>query len=92
MNKLFKGCKYIEAYVNKYEKFPEYNELALFYYNRYVEAGKCKTLPHLTKFWTNELMGKFNKAAEGKSIEDVIKLLAVTRNIIQREIIEAKND
>ena len=90
VNKLFKGCKYLEAYIAKYEKMPEYAELLVFYYNRYVEADKCTTLPFLTQSWTRELSEKFNKAAEGKSVAQVIQLLNLTRPILKREQIEAE--
>ena len=49
VNVLFKGCKYMENYVLKYQKLPEFIELLLFYHNRYVESGKAPTLPFLTK-------------------------------------------
>ena len=45
---LFKGCKYFGEFVLKYKKRPNREELAVFYYNRYVEAGKRSTLPFLT--------------------------------------------
>ena len=35
-NQLFKGCKYIEEFILKYKKKPTRDELAIFYYNRYV--------------------------------------------------------
>lgn len=88
INELFKGCKYIENYVIKYEKLPEVIELILFYYNRYVEAGKKETLPYLTEYWTAELAGKFNKAAEGKTVQEVLKIVELTRPIDKRIQIE----
>lgn len=36
VNLLFKGCKYLENYILKFEKLPNYAELLLFYFNRYV--------------------------------------------------------
>ena len=33
---LFKGCKYLEEFIMKYKKRPTKDELAIFYYNRYV--------------------------------------------------------
>lgn len=48
---LLKECKYFEAFVFKYEKIPNADELILFLYNRYVEAGKYTTLPFMTKKW-----------------------------------------
>lgn len=43
---LFKGCKYFGEFVIKYKKKPTIDELAVFYYNRYIEAAKTTTLPH----------------------------------------------
>lgn len=45
---LFKGCKYIEEFIIKHKKLPTKDEIAVFYYNRYVEAKKYNTLPYLT--------------------------------------------
>lgn len=54
INDLFKGCKYLENYVIKYEKQPNNVELILFYFNRYIEAGKVTTLPFLTASWAQD--------------------------------------
>ncbi len=62
VNLLFKGCKYLENYILKFEKLPNYAELLLFYFNRYIEAGKETTLPLLTQQWTHELLSKFIQA------------------------------
>jgi len=42
--------------VLKYKKRPTKEELAVFYYNRYVEAGKKNTLPYLTEKWIGEFL------------------------------------
>jgi len=49
IQKLFSGCKLLINYIEKYQKKPEFTELALFYYNRIVEGGKKTTLPFLTE-------------------------------------------
>lgn len=61
---LFSGCKYLLNYVLKYEKKPNFIELVIFYYNRYVVSGKKNTLPYLTELWTEELCEKFLMAAK----------------------------
>jgi hypothetical protein len=88
VNTLFKGCKYLENYVLKFEKLPNYAELLLFYFNRYVEAGKESTLPFLAEPWTHDLMEKFNKACEGMEIKDVIDIINSSRPIDKRIFME----
>lgn len=56
---LFKGCKYIQEFLIKHKKKPSKTELAIFYYNRYVEAGKKNTLPFLTEKWIAELLASY---------------------------------
>ena len=81
VNQLFKGCKYMENYVLKYEKLPEYVELLLFYHNRYIESGKAPTLPFLTVLWTRELAQKFNKAAGEREVGAIIKIIEASRPV-----------
>jgi hypothetical protein len=45
--------------VFKYEAFPNTDELALFYYNRYIGADKVKTLPFETQKWTAKIMSNY---------------------------------
>jgi hypothetical protein len=40
IKELFKGCKYIEQFILKHKKKPTKDEIAVFYYNRYVLSGK----------------------------------------------------
>jgi hypothetical protein len=88
VNMLFKGCKYLENYVLKFEKLPNHAELLLFYFNRYVEAGKETTLPLLTHQWTQELLDKFTQACEGKAIEKVIEIINLSRPVDKRVSME----
>lgn len=93
INKLFKGCKYIEQYIIKYKKKPVANELILFYYNRYVEAGSYKTLPYQAEAWTHELLAKYEVAfPEGYDIEKIVELLEKSRCIEVREQLEVGKD
>ena len=85
---LFKGCKYLENYILKFERLPNYAELLLFYFNRYVEAGKETTLPYMSEIWTHELLEKFSKACEGKSIEKVIEIINLSRPVDKRVVME----
>jgi hypothetical protein len=70
--------------VLKYEKRPKFVELLLFYYNRYVEAGKQTTLPFMSETWTHGFSEKFNKASEGMEIPTIVKLIESTRPIEKR--------
>lgn len=56
---LFKGCRYIEDFIVKHKKQPTADELAVFYYNRYVESGKKATLPFLTQVWINDFLSQY---------------------------------
>ena len=85
---LFSGCKYLINFIEKYEKKPEVIELAIFYYNRFVEAGKKKTLPHLTEQWTHQLWTKFVKAAEGYTDKQILEVLKKSQPIEARMTIE----
>jgi hypothetical protein len=88
VNRLFKGCKYLENYVLKFEKLPNFAELLLFYFNRYVEAGKETTLPLLTEMWTHELLEKFTKACEGKEPAKIIEIVNISRPVDKRATME----
>jgi hypothetical protein len=85
VNQLFKHFKYFEEFVNKYEKKPEFEELLVFYYNRYVVAEKCSTLPFLIEKWTHDVIKKYEAVfPEGYDIKSIIKKLEETRTIIKR--------
>jgi hypothetical protein len=89
VKKLFRGCKWIENYLVKYEKKPEPVELLLFYYNREIEAGKVTTLPVLTEKWTLELVAAYEVCfPEGYDIKEVLKRLNESRSIVNRIKIE----
>lgn len=51
VEKMMKGQKYYEGFIEKHKKIPTKDEIILFYYNRYVMAEKCNTLPYLTDRW-----------------------------------------
>ena len=44
----------------KYKKRPTKDELAIFYYNRYVEGDKKNTLPFQTEKWIGELLKSYD--------------------------------
>lgn len=50
---MFKGRKYFQNFLLKYNEMPTLDELILFYYNRYVQANKKNTLPFLTEKWAS---------------------------------------
>jgi hypothetical protein len=64
---LFKGCKYLQEFILKYKALPNRDELAVFYYNRVVEAGKRSTLPFLTEEWSSTLLQRYI-AAVGEEV------------------------
>ena len=72
---LFSGCKLMANYIEKYEKKPETVELAIFFYNRLIEAGKKTTLPFLCAYWADEIQESFNKAAEGYTMAETLALM-----------------
>jgi hypothetical protein len=75
-------------YILKYSKKPELIELTIYYYNRYIESGKKKTLPYLTEIWCEELYTKFTKASTKYSVEEMIKIIDLSRSIEKRIEIE----
>lgn len=86
---LFKGCKYIEEFILKHKKIPTRSEIAVFYYNRYVEAGKRSTLPFLTEEWIDDLLSRYEAVfPEGASIKDIIASIKESRDTEKRAQIE----
>lgn len=86
---LFKGCKYIEEFIMKYRKRPTADELAIFYYNRYVEAGKRGTLPHQTGAWVPQLLKSYGPVfSEGHDIKKIVAALKESRNVDRRVELE----
>ena len=66
----------------KYKKKPTSDELAIFYYNRYVEANKKSTLPFQTGKWIKELLKSYQPVfAEGYEIKKIISTLKESRNL-----------
>lgn len=65
----------------KHKKKPTKDELAVFYYNRYVQSGKKSTLPYLTQQWIQQLMAAYeNVLPEGGDIKAVIKAIKANRD------------
>ena len=72
---MFKGCKYFGEFIIKYKTRPNKEELAIFYYNRYIEAGKKNTLPHLTEQWINDFLVAYEPIFEKKTIPEIVESL-----------------
>jgi hypothetical protein len=73
----------------KHKKRPTHDEIAVFYYNRYVEAGKRSTLPFLTESWIDGLLKEYELVfPENLSIKEIICLLKESRVIEKRREIE----
>ena len=91
---LFKGCKYMEEFIMKYKKQPTRDELAIFYYNRYVEAdskNKKNTLPHRTEQWVDQLLKAYEAVfAEGHDIKQIIANLKASRELEKRVEMEVQ--
>ena len=85
---LFQGCKYIEEFLLKHKKKPSRGELAVFYYNRYVEAGKRSTLPALTQVWIEQLLGSYEPVFEESSIPEIVAIIKESRNVEKRAQLE----
>ena len=59
VKKMLKGYKYYESFLHKYNKIPTKDELILFYYNRYVIAGKVNTLPYKIEMWAENIIDNY---------------------------------
>ena len=87
---LFKGCKYIGEYILKYKRQPVREELAVFYFNRYVVAGKKSTLPFLASEWIDDLLAAYEPVfKEGYSIAQIVATLKESTSIEKRVALEA---
>ncbi len=84
--KLFRGYKYFQEFVYKYEYLPNSDELIIFYYNRYVEANKCKTLPFLIEIWTKNTIEQYRPHFEKMEIKEILRILEEFRSIDKRVI------
>jgi hypothetical protein len=85
---LFQGCKYIEEFLLKHKKKPSRHELAVFYYNRYVEAGKRSTLPALTESWIAQLLQSYYPVFEECSIPEIVATIKESRTLEKRALLE----
>lgn len=62
----------------------------MFYFNRYVIAGKRSTLPFLTEQWIDDLLARYQAVfQEGFNIKEVISALKESRNIEKRIALES---
>jgi hypothetical protein len=87
---LFKGCKYIDEFILKHKKKPTRSEIAVFYYNRYVESAKKATLPFQTQLWIEQLLAQFEAAyPEGAEIKDIISCIRESRTVEKRQLMES---
>lgn len=74
----------------KHKKQPTKDELAIFYYNRYVESGKKATLPHLTERWIEDLLASYAPVfQEGYSMPKIIAALKESRDPKRRAEMES---
>ncbi len=74
----------MEEFIIKHKKIPNHHEIAVFYYNRYVESGKRKTLPYLTNAWINDLLNKYQIAFKDLTIQEIISSLKESRALTKR--------
>lgn len=81
---LFKEYKYFEALIAKHEKFPTFEELITFYYNRFIEAGKCKTLPYLVEKFTKDALENYKPLFENRDIKEIKKIFEEYMPILHR--------
>lgn len=85
-----KDFKYFEQFVFKYDKMPTVDELVVFLYNRYVEAGKCKTLPFQVLGWVEQLIEEYRPQFESVSVKKAKRVLNESRTISKRMKLEAE--
>lgn len=88
--KLFKGRKYFEAFLRKYQRMPTKDELILFYYNRYTVKNKASTLPFLTEHWAEKLVKEYTKVMDEHKITvpQALSLLEKSMAMEKRQQIE----
>ena len=90
-SQLFKGCKYMEQFIMKYKKQPTRDELAIFYYNRYVVTDGRVTLPFLTEKWIDQLLVAYRVVfVEGFEIKNIVAALKESRVVERRVELEAQ--
>jgi len=65
----------MEHFILKHKKQPTKAELAIFYYNRYVESKKKDTLPFLTEQWIDDLLTAYEPSFQGQNIPHIIGVL-----------------
>lgn len=88
-NLSLKEYKYFEAFVFKYEKLPTVDELILFYYNRIVESGKCKTLPYMVAKWAKQLIEDYQHYFNSSNIKKIKTVFNEFREVEKRKKAES---
>ena len=87
--KLFKGCRYIEEFLLRYKWLPTPEELSVFYYNRYVEAGKVSTLPFQTEQWARQLLESYRAVVKPEAdMGEVVAALKASKGRERRQELE----
>lgn len=66
---------------------PTYDELVLFFYNRYIVAGKAHTLPYLTEQWTKDIISNYQPIFDSMKIQEIKNKFNQFRNK-QNKLIE----
>lgn len=91
MRALFSGHKFFQEFVLKHERLPNYDELLIFYFNRYIESGKYSTLPYLTKQWTQDIIDDHKEVLYTKKFDyDMYKkTIEASRPVLVREAVES---
>jgi hypothetical protein len=62
------------GFVQKHEKLPTVEELLIFYFNRYIEAGKCGALPYLARRWASDVVEIYKPFFEKMDIQSIIEI------------------
>ena len=91
VGKLYRGYKYFIGFVEKHEKFPNADELITFYYNRYIEANKCKTLPFLTERWAKDVIEVYRPFFEKLDVKKIIEIFIEFMPIVYRQKAEKED-
>lgn len=81
---LFKGNKYTQKFMRKYKKLPEFEQLAIFFYNRFIIAGKEDTLPFLCQRFVEQLVREYSIAGENVKYNSIKSRLHCSTKYVTR--------
>jgi hypothetical protein len=78
--------------VVKYRRYPiSKDELAIYFYNRFIYSGKERTLPFMTEKWTEDFIEEYkfvglNNPKKKRDIEDICALFKIQNNAVRANL------